>query len=185
MSTTDARVLLVFHSGEGQTAKIADRIAQRLRGAGAAVEVHDADDAPSPAGFDAVVLGDSIHVGHHSKALRRYGEEHADAVNAMPMALFQVCMASADHDDEHDHIANKYLADLLHETGIDPDVVGMFAGALAYTRYGWITKRVVRSIEKREGRSTDMTKDVEYTDWDAVDHFADDVVAMLAVSGRS
>lgn len=180
MSNTEPRVLLVFHSDEGQTAKIMERVAARLREVGAEVEVHEAESAPEPTGFAAIVLGDSIHMQHHSRALREYARQHAAAVNAMPSALFQVSMTSAEHDDEHDRLAHKYVADLLHEAAIDPDVVGLFAGALAYTRYGWIKRRVVQKIAKAEGLPTDLTQDVELTDWDDVDHFAGDVAALVA-----
>lgn len=180
MNDADVRILLAYHSGEGQAAKVAERIADSLRDEGLTVEVHDAVDAPAPIGFDAVVLGDSIHLAHHSRALRKYAKAHAEAINSRPSAVFQVSMTSADHDEEHDHAANKYVADLIHESGISPDVVGLFAGAVAYTRYGWITKRVMRSIAEAEGRSTDTTTDVEYTDWDAVDHFAGDVARLVA-----
>lgn len=179
------RVLLVFHSSEGQTAHIAERIAEGLRDKGAAVEVHEASDAPGPAGFDAVVLGDSIHMQHHSRALRNYARQHAEGINAMPSALFQVSLASSEHDEEHDHLANKYVADLLHEAGIDPDVVGLFAGAIAYTRYGWIKRRLMQKIAAAEGQPTDTSRDVDLTDWDDVDHFTADVSSMLAGTGAN
>ncbi|MDZ7676083.1 MAG: flavodoxin domain-containing protein [Acidimicrobiales bacterium] len=180
MTNAEPRVLLVFHSDEGQTAKVTERIASRVRAAGMEVEVRDAPSAPGPTGFDAVVLGDSIHMQHHSRELRRYATTHAEAINAMPSALFQVSMTSADHDEEHDRLAHKYVADLLHEAGIDPDVVGLFAGAIAYTRYGWIKRRIMQKIAEADGQPTDPTRDVELTDWDEVDHFADDVAKLVA-----
>lgn len=184
MSAGESRALLAYHSDEGQTTKVATRIAEGLRAAGITVEVHDVGDAPDPTVFDAVVLGDSIHMGHHSRALRSYAKRHAEAIGSRPSALFQVSLASADDDEEHDRIANGYVADLLHESGIAPDVVGLFAGAIAYTRYGWIKTRVMRAIQEAEGRSTDTSTDVEYTDWDAVDHFAEDVAKLVVGAER-
>ena len=49
-------VLLTYHSQEGQTAKIGDRIASVLRNEGATVTIASTDDDPSPAGFDGVIL---------------------------------------------------------------------------------------------------------------------------------
>lgn len=184
MDAAQSRILVVFHTSEGQTAKIAERIADRLRATGADVEVHDADRAPGPAGFDAVVLGDSIHMQHHSKAIRAYSKAHAEAIAAMPSALFQVSMTSAAHDDEHDREAHRYVAELLQEANLNPDVVGLFAGALAYTRYGWIKRRVMQKIAASEGQPTDADHDVEFTDWDDVDHFADDIAALTTTPRR-
>ena len=64
------------------------------------------------------------------------------------------------------------------DAGFDPKAVGMFAGALQYTKYGWITRRVMKSISAKEGRDTDTTRDFEYTDWDAVEEFARAVLSL-------
>ena len=73
MTTT---ILVVFHTSEGQTAKIADHIAAVLRELGDEVEVHDVAGAPAPERYDGVVIGDSIHAVQHSKALTRYVHDH-------------------------------------------------------------------------------------------------------------
>jgi menaquinone-dependent protoporphyrinogen oxidase len=173
---TTTRVLLAYHTAEGQAGKVADRIASVLREAGAAVELVAAEDAPDPSGFDGVILGDSIHVGKHSAELTRYISSHVDQLNRMPVALFQVSLTSATADAEHSTLAHELLQKLLDATGLDPDVVGLFAGALAYTRYGWFKRRLIRSIARHEGADTDMTRDHEYTDWDAVAEFAQDAL---------
>jgi menaquinone-dependent protoporphyrinogen oxidase len=173
---TTTRVLLAYHSSEGQAGRVADRIAAVLRDAGAAVDVCAADEAPDPSGFDGVVLGDSIHAGRHSEALTRYVSAHVEELNRMPVALFQVSLTSATADDEHSMLAHDLLRKLLDATGLDPDVVGLFAGALAYTRYGWFKRRLMRSIARRQGGDTDMSRDHEYTDWDAVAEFARDAL---------
>lgn len=57
--------------------------------------------APSPAGYAAVVAGDSTHMSHHSKAMNDHLRRYADLVNATPSALFQVSMTSIGTDKEH------------------------------------------------------------------------------------
>ena len=172
--------LVTFHTSEGQTAKIGERIAGRLRGAGLTAEVTPVESAPPPDGFDVVVLGDPIHATHHSKAMRNYITQHLTSLGDRPTALFQVSLTSANPDEEHTAAALGLVHELLDDTGWDPDVVGMFAGALVYTQYGWIKKHIMRAIVKREGGNTDMHHDYEYTDWVAVDRFADDVAALAA-----
>jgi len=173
---TTTRVLLAYHSSEGQSARVAERIASVLREEGASVEVFPTGAAPDPSGFDGVVLGDSIHAGRHSGALTHYVSAHVEQLNRMPVALFQVSLTSATDDAEHSVLAHDLLRKLLDETGLDPDLVGLFAGALAYTRYGWIKRRLMRSIARRQGVDTDMTRDHEYTDWDVVGEFARDAL---------
>ena len=172
-------LLVTFHTGEGQTAKIAERVASVLRAEGVTVDVFPVEAAPSPEGYDGVVVGDPIHVQHHSRAMTKWLREHETALRDKPSALFQVSMISATPDEEHTSAAHALVQKLFDDTRFDPDVVGMFAGTLAYTRYGWFTKRVMRSISQHEGGETDTTRDWEYTDWEAVDHFASDVAALL------
>jgi menaquinone-dependent protoporphyrinogen oxidase len=173
-----ARALVAFHTSEGQTARIAERVAAGLRDAGLVVEVTAVESAPSPDGFDVVVLGDPIHATHHSRAMRDYVRRHLAVLSDRPTALFQVSLTSANPDEEHTATALGLVRELLDDTGWDPDVVGMFAGALVYTQYGWFKKRIMRAIVRREGGDTDMRHDYEYTDWEAVDRFACDVAAL-------
>ena len=174
-----SEVLIAFHTSEGQTAKIADRVAEVLHGAGRSVDVQAIESAPAPIGYSAVVVGDSIHAVHHSRALRTYLKDNAVDLEAVPTALFQVSLTSANADAEHTETAHGLVQELLDSTGFDPDVVAMFAGALVYTQYGWLKRHVMRAIVKREGADTDMTKDYEYTDWAAVEAFAKDVAALV------
>ena len=168
-------ILVVFHTSEGQTARIAEHVAAVLRELGDEVAVHDVAGAPAPDDYDGVIVGDSIHGTHHSKALTRYVHDHVAVLNKLPAALFQVSLTSANPDDEHTATAQGLVQELLDRTGFDPDLVGLFAGALVYTQYGWFKRRVMRAVSRREGGDTDMTHDHEYTDWQAVEQFARDL----------
>lgn len=178
-------ILVSFHTQEGQTAKIANRIAHRLRQDGAVVDVFDVDAAPAPAAYDIAVIGDSIHTVHHSAALTRYVKRHVDELNVMPSALFQVSLTSANLDAEHADDANEMVMELLDRTGFEPDVIAMFAGALLYSKYGWFKRRIMRHIVRQEAGDTDMTRDYEYTDWDAVNRFALDVRELVPQVDRA
>ena len=177
-ATHGPRVLVVYHSGEGQTAKIAERVVREMERSGALVTLAEASDAPPPTACDVVVAGDSIHVGHHSRQLVRWLERYEEELALVPVALFQVSLTSATDDDQHAAEAHRLAQQLLDATGLDPDMVGLFAGALAYTRYGWLKRTLMKRIAAQEGGDTDTSVDYEYTDWDAVDHFAADVVAL-------
>jgi menaquinone-dependent protoporphyrinogen oxidase len=168
-------ILVLFHTSEGQTARIADHIGAVLRDLGDDVEVHDVAGAPAPERFDGVIVGDSIHAAHHSKALTRYLEDHVAVLNKLPAALFQVSLTSANPDAEHTATAEGLVHELLERTHFDPDLVGLFAGALVYTKYGWFKRQVMRALTRREGGDTDTSRDYDYTDWQAVEQFAQDV----------
>ncbi len=166
------RILVAFHTSEGQTEKIAEHIGDILQLHGAATDVMATDTDPSPDGYDGVVVGDSIHVGKHSPSLVTWLRRHAAGLADRPTALFQVSLVSANRDEQHTADAARLVDALEEQTRFAPDDVGMFAGALAYTKYGWFTRRVLRSIAAKEGGSTDTSSDHEYTDWADVEHFA-------------
>jgi menaquinone-dependent protoporphyrinogen oxidase len=172
------KILLAYHSHDGQTTKIAGHLALRLRELGLEVDGVEARHAPRPDGYDVVVVGDSIRLGRHSRALTRYLRRHREALEQLPVALFQVSMTSAGHDAEHVAEAERLLARLVDRTGLQPRRRASFAGALRYSEYGWVTQRVMRSIARREGNATDMTRDHEYTDWEEVDAFAAEVASL-------
>lgn len=172
-------ILITFHSREGQTAKIARRIGEQLRGLGLEVELAEVSAAPAPQGYDALVAGDAIRYERHSRKLVRYLRRNRAALSDMPVAVFQVSMTSAGTDPAHVSKADEFAQNLVDAAGVHPALVAMFAGSLAYSQYGWVMKRVMRSIARREGNDTDITRDHEYTDWDAVDRFARNVADMV------
>ena len=179
------RLLITYHSEEGQTGKVVERIADVLRESGAQLHVAPLGADPDPADFDGVIFGDSIHLGRHSAELGRWLSGHADELAGVPTAAFQVSLTSAVDDHEHAAEAATMMRDLLNAYGLVPDLVGLFAGALAFTRYGWLKRRLMTHIAEQEGLlgpgRVGRSEDVEFTDWDAVDHFARDVYAVMAV----
>lgn len=178
------RILVAYHSSDGHTTEIATRIAQLFEKSGASVDLVDAAHAPAPTGHDGVVLGDSIHAGRHSRALTRYLTRHVDEIRTMPNALFQVSLTSAKTDEKSAAEVRKYVDQLLEKTGFDPDIVGLFAGAVVYTRYGWLKRRMMRRIMAGAGQDTDTSRDYDYTDWDAVEHFAEHAFRLIAGAGQ-
>jgi menaquinone-dependent protoporphyrinogen oxidase len=57
-----------------------------------------------------------------------------------------------------------------------------FAGRLAYTQYGFVKRQLMKWIARKEGGATDASHDWEYTDWDAVDRFADALAAQVTAT---
>jgi menaquinone-dependent protoporphyrinogen oxidase len=53
------------------------------------------------------------------------------------------------------------------------------AGALLYRQYGVLVRMMMRLIAGRVGASTDTSRDHDYTDWDAVDRYADEVATLV------
>lgn len=172
------KVLIVYGTTEGQTRKIARFMEDVLQDAGHKVAIADAsDEPPGPEGYDAVLIGGSIHIHKYQSAVLHYIASHAAVLNNIPGAFFSVCLAVAS-DIEEEHLeAEKITSDFLLKTGWKPLMTIQFAGALKYTKYDYFKRLIMKMISKREGHITDTSQDYEYTNWDSVRKFVNEFAA--------
>jgi menaquinone-dependent protoporphyrinogen oxidase len=63
-----------------------------------------------------------------------------------------------------------------------PPRVKPVAGALLSTKYNFLIRFVMRRIAKKAGAETDTSRDYEYTDWVALDHFVEEVAEEISRS---
>jgi menaquinone-dependent protoporphyrinogen oxidase len=172
------KTLIIYASHFGQTRAIAMAIAERMRERGAEPVVLDArQPLPTPDGFDAIVVGSRIELGQHATAVVDYVREHRPALDRVPSAFFSVSMSAAPPNTSAD--PSGYMETLFAKVGWHPRCAHAFAGALPYRKYGWFMRLVMKRISKSAGHTTDTTKNHEFTDWNAVRAFADEVIAML------
>ncbi len=167
-----ARVAIIYGSSEGHTARLAERMAEVMAAAGHTPEVAAAAKAPAPNGYDALVVASSIHVGHYHQAVRRYLRDHLPALAAMPHAFVSVSLSEASPGASGAETVAGYLHTLREETGFEPARAVSFGGALAFRRYGVLTRLMLRRIAAHGGLATDTSTNHDYTDWAAVDAFA-------------
>jgi menaquinone-dependent protoporphyrinogen oxidase len=175
------QALVIYASTHGHTHKIATRIARALEEAGAVVDLRDADPKVdiSPADYDAVIVGASIHAGHHQREIADWLGRHAATLSTMPSALFSVSLSAAEEDEEARATARRYIDELVESTGWTPRRTVTFAGALQYREYDFFTRLLIKLMMRRAGHPTDASRDYDYTDWDAVDRFGRDCAALL------
>nr|WP_240479620.1 flavodoxin domain-containing protein [Haloprofundus marisrubri] len=169
---------MCYGTGEGQTAKVADRIVERLDERGHDARAVNAGKSPgdlSVATFDAVLVGASIHVGKHQPAISEFVETNRDVLATKPTGFFQLSLASADETGESE--AAGYVESFISETDWHPDRIGLFGGALRYSKYGFLKRILMKQIAKRRLPGVDTSHDVEFTDWAEVDAFTADFAA--------
>lgn len=163
-----SNVLIAYATSEGQTRKIAGRMAEFVSEYGHAATVLDAAGAPvlSRGRYDAVIVAASVHRGRHQAAAERFVRGNLRALQRLPGAFFSVSLSAAGKEPRHRRDARKVADGFLRRTGWKPALVRPVAGALAYTRYGPVLRAVLRLIAWREGGDTDTSRDWEYTDWE-------------------
>jgi menaquinone-dependent protoporphyrinogen oxidase len=168
-----AHVLIPYGTTEGQTAKIAEVVAELIRGLGhdaTAVDITTLSGAV-PDGYDAVIVGASIHMGKHDKHVVDFVQRNRDTLSALPSAFFSVSLAA--HGDTQE--AQGYVEQFEAETGWRPGMIALFGGALLYTHYGFIKRHIMKKIarDKPGELGVDTSRDYVYTEWDAVQRFAE------------
>lgn len=169
-------ILILYATLEGQTAKIAEYMADDLRKKGHKVTTQAGEHLPAtfnPDLYDAAIIGGPIHMGHYPRHLRNFVSQHRGWLNNVPSAFFTVCMAIKSQLSASRQEAVAYSENFIKETGWRPALMATFAGAVKYTQYNFITRFIMKRIAKREGGNTDTSHDHEYTDWDAVTRFTE------------
>ncbi len=174
------RILVLYASTHGHTGKIAARIAKAI---GPAADLRSADQANelAPWQYDAVVVGASVHAGHHQPAVLDWLSAHSSALSSMPSAFFSVCLTAADDTDEARETSQRYIDEALAKTRWEPRLTRTFAGALQYREYDLFTRLLVKLMMKRGGHPTDTSRDHDFTDWDDVDRFGRECGEFAAV----
>jgi len=174
-----------YATTEGQTARIAERLAGLFRDYGYA---SDALEVTSPrasriewADVRATIVGASLHMGKHQASVMAFVKEHLPELAARPGAFFSVSLSAASSNREEVAEARRIAAQFCADVGWRPSIVASLGGRLAYTKYGWLKRRMLRRIAAKEGGPTDTSRDHELTDWAAVAALAAEMSARIGM----
>ncbi len=179
---TRGRILIVYGSSFGQAARIAHRIGRDLEANELQVTVARAADLPQGldlAELDGVIVGSSVIGGRHNRHVERFVRQHVRELNRMPSMFFSVSASAGSSVLGRPAIAEGYIETFLSTTAWRPYRAASFAGAIAYRRYNFILRCVMKRIAGRTEMATDTTRDHDYTDWAEVDRFADSFAALI------
>jgi menaquinone-dependent protoporphyrinogen oxidase len=188
------KAAIFFATREGQTRKIAERLAADLRTHGIETDVMDVRSLRSPVDWScygvACVAG-SVHAGHHERELIAFVRRHREALSARSAIFLSVTLSAAGAEDQTAPAvrreqsaadAQRMIELFVAETGWRPAWSSPLAGALAYTHYNFVVKFVMKRIARKQGASTDTSRDHEFTNWAAVDAIAERLVTAMATT---
>lgn len=177
-----AKTLIVYGTTEGQTAKVAQFLADVGRRAGHSVDVVHAGEIAEDAKLEdyaAVLVGASVHEGRYQRDVRRFVARHRMWLGERRSAFFSLSLAAASRNPEEVREIQAIIDGFVAEHGWKPDMTASFAGALKYTQYNWLKRAVMKHIAKKEGGNTDTSHDHEYTDWAQVTQFGERVFSLV------
>ena len=178
-----AEVLVLFATREGQTEKIARRMAAVLEAKGHRVQLRDVDRSSRELDlrrYGVIFVGSPVRVGSYLGSVTRFVQAQREALERIPSAFFSVSLAVAPHGGERKSDGRaetlRVVEKFTRATGWTPRRIELIAGALPYSKYNFLVRFVMRRISAHAGGDTDTSRDYEYTDWNAVDRFASDFV---------
>ncbi len=135
-------------------------------------ESQKAPKSPELQNYDSVIVGSPVYANRYKRRLRKWVKVHSPTLNQMPSAFYSVCLGILQDDETTKREERTIVKKFFQETAWHPDTWTIFAGALNFTQYNWIIKRIMRRISKKTGGDTDLSRDFEYTNWDDVLDFA-------------
>jgi len=185
------KIVILYATREGQTRKVAEHLAAALRGRDVDADVVDIATADGEAlpldGYAAAIVAAPVHYGKH-KEMAPFVRRHRAALESLPCAFLSVSgsQASAENPAVPPEAraraaasAQNAIEAFFRDTGWRPAHVLPVAGAMLYTQYGFFIRLMIRLIQRSSGIPVDATVDHEYTDWAALDRFADALLVSL------
>ena len=177
------KILLLYGTTEGQTRKIAEFIAGKLKSYGDVVALVDATASTDNIDLrthDAVIIAASLHAGVYQSSVIHFASANSSWLNQMPSALISVSLSAAGTDpDDLKGIAA--CADRFKtQTGWTSAEVHQVAGAFRFTEYDFFKRWMMKVIAWEKSVKVEPGKDLELTNWEALATTVDALRARFA-----
>jgi menaquinone-dependent protoporphyrinogen oxidase len=152
-------VLVAAASRHGATQEIAEAIGRTLDAEGMRASVAAMAEAGDPSGYDAVILGSAVYMGHWLDTATKFVESRGAALSARPTWLFSSGpIGDPPRPDESQAVD---VDDLLSKTQAKGHK--LFAGKLDKGKLGFGERAVMLAFRAAEG---------DYRDWREVEAWA-------------
>lgn len=176
-----AHVLVVFESRYGQASKIAEHIGQAIRAQGHLTRVLNVEMARGVplTDFDGFVIVSPVYFAHHPRAIARFVRSHSEVLAKHPSAFVSVSNSAANADSAVRANALRVARAFVAELPWAPAITITAGGAIAYPRYNWALRYVMKRIAIASGMPTDTSRSHEVTDWAALDRDVESIVRLV------
>jgi len=188
------RVLIVYATREGHSARIAKFVEEVIRSNKGRCETYDAAKLGGTldlSGFSHAFVIASVHGGKHEPEMVQFVKSRRGELEHMYSVFLSVSLSQAGAEDEAAQPNKRARAagdaqfmidSFLRETGWHPMRAEPVAGTLAYSKYNPVMRLIMKWISWRAGGATDTSRDYCYTDWIALEALVNCVVAVQPVS---
>jgi menaquinone-dependent protoporphyrinogen oxidase len=165
------RILVTYATLTHSTAEVARAVGQRLRDAGAEVDVYPAQQVADLSPYSAAVVGSGVRWGKPYPEALTFLSEQQQALSKVPVAYFIVCGAMQEDTEENRHQARSYM-DTLRASAphVQPVATELFGGRLDYQKLSLLLRLMMKLMKKQEG---------DYRNWNAIHAWAEELENVL------
>ncbi len=136
-------------------------IAETLREVGTAIDICPIKSVRDVQGYDAVVIGSVIRMGHWLPEAVEFVEHHRESLSRIPTAYFLVSgFLQADRPEARKTVL-AYL-EPVHAM-LEPVSIGLFAGKMDDSKLSWLDRFIAKKVGSAEG---------DWRDWEAIRQWA-------------
>jgi menaquinone-dependent protoporphyrinogen oxidase len=187
--------LLIYATREGHTRRISEHLCELLQ-----KEQHpcrlmnavNATEAPASlmfSDYSSAILAASLHYGKFEPEMVALVKQHVAQLENLPTLFLSVSNAERAVEDPKSTEESRAGAQaivksttdrFLAETGWRPTQIAAAAGALQYSKYGILTRFMMKMIAKSSGAPTDTSKDYVFTDWEKLDRMVEEFESAVA-----
>jgi len=176
---------LFYATRDGQSRRIAERIASRLADHGITALPRDlAGGLPARSSLRAarlVVVVAAVRYGAPLPEAEQFLAGYRTLAEPPDLVLLSVNLTARKQGKDTVE-GNAYLRKSIARHRLAPVFALAIAGRLDYSRYGWWDRQLIRFIMKLTGGPTDPKTCIDYTPWDVVDDVA---LRISELHGRS
>jgi menaquinone-dependent protoporphyrinogen oxidase len=177
----DNAIAVYYATRDGQARRIAEHICRRLNDGRKPPTSRNLLPTPPPpaelAQASLIVLVAAVRYGKHLPEVERFLNAYCALPSPPPIALASVNL-SARKPGKTTGSGNPYLRKTIARHRLVPAAAVAFAGRLDYRRYNWRDRQIIRFIMLLTGGPTDPDTCIEYTSWNAVGEFADEIASL-------
>ncbi len=171
-----AKVLVIYASRYGQTEKIANYAAERLRHLGHTADTWNilGNGSFKVSDYEGVMIGAGVYGNRFPRRMLQVVREQKRSLIKKQTAFFSVCMGIVEEEPRVQNEIRNIAIDFFEAAEWRPTRWTTFAGAIAYSKYNFFLKYFMRFLASRAGHDTDFSRDYEFTDWKDVQIFVDE-----------
>ena len=168
-------ILVAYASMSGSTGEVAEAVGRVLCGPNTTVDIRLIKNVKEVADYDGVIIGSAIRSSKWLSQAESFLKDNREKLQKVPVAYFMTCLTLAHPGEETRRKAGAMMEPLLQEVPeVKPVGVGLFAGVLDYSKFGFAMRSVLKmKMKVAEG---------DYRDWEAIKAWAGEIRPLMTAA---